>query len=163
MKYRFLTAIPLFVLPLVLYGQTSSVPPAPVAPSKVPSRLTPEEEQTRAEIRRLENDLAIALIGKKEESPSPTRERRDETTVAVDLGDLYAWTAENSRVARFWVAEEVGEFVSSKILARSAAQVSQLADEVGVRLQALQTMQNLRLIQQNDRIIALLEVLARKK
>ena len=54
-------------------------------------------------------------------------------------------------------------FYGAKGAARSAAQVSQAADEQQIRLALLRAAQDARLIEQNDRIIQLLEQIAKKK
>lgn len=59
------------------------------------------------------------------------------------------------------LSQALGDFYRLKQGAKGAAQVSQAADEVRVQLDALQVMQNRRLIEQNDRIIALLEQLVK--
>lgn len=74
----------------------------------------------------------------------------------------YFESATSSNSSRQLVADELLSFHTSKAASASAAQVSQLADDASLHLQALQIAQSQKLIEQNDRIIALLEQQSKK-
>ena len=72
-------------------------------------------------------------------------------TVARDparLSDVLVWLA--------------GDDFTARRFAKSAAQVSQAADETALRLSILNSAQQARIVEQNDRIIQLLEQLLKK-
>jgi hypothetical protein len=75
----------------------------------------------------------------------------------------YAESARDATSSNGVIARSLFSFYTRKSLAQGAAQVSQLADEATVRLQAMSVAQNQRIIEQNDQIITLLKQIANKK
>ena len=79
------------------------------------------------------------------------------------LVQLYKEAAESPRLSRYIIAYHLSEFIKRRESAKSAAQVSQVADEVVVKFLSLLTTQNAVIIEQNQKVIALLERVAGKR
>ena len=94
---------------------------------------------------------------------SAPESNKDKAGATSRLAALYARAAKNPQVTNFLVGEALSDFYNLKEGARGAAQVSQAADEAGIKFQSLTVAQNQTLIEQNLRIINLLEQLVRKR
>jgi hypothetical protein len=88
---------------------------------------------------------------------------KDKAGAANTLAELYAKAVKRPPVMKSLLGETLSDFLELKQGARGAAQVSQAADEASVKFQLFRIAQNQTLIQQNDRIIELLEQLVRKR
>jgi hypothetical protein len=88
---------------------------------------------------------------------------KDKAGATTKLAELYAKAVKSPQVMSFLVGEALSEFYDLKQGARGAAQVSQAADEAGIKFQSLTLAQNQTIIEQNQRIISLLEQLVRKR
>jgi hypothetical protein len=75
---------------------------------------------------------------------------------ARKLAELYSEALKKPDTSRFVIARILTEYQNSREDARSAPQVSQVADEASIKMQFL-------VIAQNQRIIELLEQLVKKK
>lgn len=82
---------------------------------------------------------------------------------AADAANGYRALAADPAGVRLMQQQVMSAFYSGKAGARGAMQVSQTADEQQIRLSLLRAAQEARIIEQNDRIIQLLEQIAKKK
>lgn len=94
---------------------------------------------------------------------SAPESNKDKAGATTRLAALYARAAKNPQVTNFLVGEALSDFYNLKEGARGAAQVSQAADEAGIKFQSLTVAQNQTIIEQNLRIINLLEQLVKKR
>jgi len=78
------------------------------------------------------------------------------------LGGLYSKAVNDSETTNWLLTSLFTEYAGDRSGARSAPQVSQVADEANVKFQMLIAAQNQVLIEQNKRIITLLEAIAKK-
>jgi nitrogen-specific signal transduction histidine kinase len=83
-------------------------------------------------------------------------QNKDKADAANKLTELYSQIARNPIASRHLVSSMLRDYTSVREGARGAAQVSQVADEAGIKFQML-------VIAQNQRIIELLEQIARKR
>jgi hypothetical protein len=88
---------------------------------------------------------------------------KDQAAATTKLAELYAKAVKSPRVMSLLLGEALSDFYDLKQGARGAAQVSQAADEAGIKFQSLALAQNQTIIEQNQRIIGLLEQLVRKR
>ena len=79
------------------------------------------------------------------------------------LAGLYRKALADPEIAQWLIASFYTEFNNEKSGARSAVQVSQVADEVSLKFQMMLSIQNEMLIEQNKRMIELLEKLANRR
>lgn len=106
---------------------------------------------------------AFAKISSEMLSWVPDKEKQEHLERAMLLGDAMREIAASGQEASSFSASQLREFLGSRGTAKSAAQVSQLSDEAGIELQALIVAQNAEMIEQNKRMIKLLETIAVKK
>lgn len=81
----------------------------------------------------------------------------------VRLSEIYSSIAKRDEELAALVGENLGSVLRAEGTAKGAAQVSQVANQAQVRFAALSLFQNQILIEQNKRVIALLEQLTGKK
>src|SRR5436190_20588151 len=89
--------------------------------------------------------------------------QKDKIRAHDRLAALYREAATDPANTEELVARIYGEYQTNQNLVKSAAQGSQVASEASVRFQLLLAAQNEVLIQQNKRVIELLERIANKK
>jgi len=153
------------VLPIVLilmcgiaaYGQGAAkptpVPPATAATTKQPDLegSSDASKTTGFLLTFMEAETMLRLC-----SMVPDNEKCKGRNPAAEMSDLYAQAAKNPELTRKLVSLALNSYSELKEGARSAAQVSQAADESSVKMQLI-------VIAQNQRIIELLEQLVKKK
>ncbi len=149
MKIKYLA----FAFALLILPGTAQAQQAPATPTK-PS---PEMESTSLQIQILHAELSAKLYamdpdGQKDKAQAPNK-----------LAELYRKAALDPTATEGVIANIYNEFQENKNAVRSAPQGSQNANESSVRFQFLLAAQNEVLIQQNKRIIELLELIAKKK
>jgi hypothetical protein len=83
--------------------------------------------------------------------------------IAAEGANAYRLLAADPRAVGKVLEQALTGFYTSKAGARGAVQISQSADEQQIRLSLLRAAQEARIIEQNDRIIQLLEQIAKKK
>jgi len=83
-------------------------------------------------------------------------ENKDKSGATRKVAEAYAKIAQRPTASHLLLSTILSDYSSSRFRAQSAMQVSQSADEAGVKLQML-------IIAQNQRIIELLEQIARKR
>lgn len=111
----------------------------------------------------LQMETAIAKAGLaavQNNSVEAQKQIREAVALQFKLSDLYLAGSNDARFTGSLLRTQIGKYYGGIGSARSAPQVTQLASETLVKLGFLQTSQNAVLIQQNDRIIQLLEKLA---
>jgi len=87
----------------------------------------------------------------------------DNNSSTSKLNDIYYFAVKNPEFAQLLIRYNLSSFLVNKTAAKSAVQVSQSADEVSVRIETLQCIQNQEIISQNKQIIDLLTKIANKK
>lgn len=131
---------------------------------------TQVQDQTSTAAREVtaKQDLELLLLIKTAEAEAKLyvlapESNKDKAGATTKLAELYAKAVQSPVVMRILVGEALLDFYDLKQGARGAAQVSQAADEAGIKFQLLTVAQNQTLIEQNQRIINLLEQLVRKR
>lgn len=81
---------------------------------------------------------------------------------AAKLAELYGEAVKDKEITFSLLGQMLREYSSDREGAKSAMQVSQVADEAGIRFQFLLAAQNQAVIEQNQKIIDLLERILRK-
>ncbi len=104
------------------------------------------------------------IIGYGEEIVKQTKGDYDkESKIAGLLGAALTEIATDGSESTQFIAAQLRGFLMERSEAKGAAQVSQIADEANVEINSLIAVQNAQLIEQNKRVIALLEKLAASK
>lgn len=89
-------------------------------------------------------------------SSVPENEKCKDVDPRKDLMELQSSCIKDSECSSMLIADAIANYESLRFGARSAVQVSQAADEYGVKMQLI-------LLSQNQRIIELLEQLVKKR
>jgi hypothetical protein len=139
----------LFLFLLTPSIHTSAQQPLPV-PGENTGKLDPQSAQLLLDLFTTETEIKQALGRNKSES-------------TTKLADIYKRAAADPNLTRALLAYSLKQYFDLRSGAESAMQVSQAADEANVRFMILQSAQNQTIIQQNKRIIELLEQIANRK
>lgn len=123
---------------------------------QVPQPSTSHEGERLREAELLVAKLKTAEMLLKLCEASPTNELCKDKDPAADVARLYSDLVRDVNLSKAVAAYAVSSFAGLRAGASSAMQVSQAADEAGVKMQLI-------LIAQNQRIIELLEQLVKKK
>ena len=130
----------LFLLPCAAQAQALAQDP--------PSKLSAGETQLLLEFIRTELEVKLYAVA--------PESNKDKASASQRLAEIYSKIATSPGASHALMSHILGNYSSSREAARSAVQVSQAADEASIRMQLL-------LIGQNERIINLLEQIARKR
>lgn len=149
---------PLVILALVLLSAVAvSGQQAPTKPEVPPAAAALSKDEVELLL-----NIKMAELQTRSYALSPDSNK--ENAGATDrLAELYSKAVRSPGVMRLLVGEALSDYYEIKEHARGAAQVSQAADEANMRFQPLMLSQNQTIIEQNQRIIALLEQLVRKR
>jgi hypothetical protein len=101
--------------------------------------------------------MMIGLMNSKSEKFNENSE------MSMQLGPALSEIANDESESLAFTSSNLRTFLRGKSDARSAAQVSQIADEVNVEQNALLVAQNAQIIEQNKKMLAILEKIANKK
>jgi len=146
--------VQIFLLCLCLFvavnGQT---PQASPSPSVQPTAIERPATALQIDLIRADLDLKTSSI---------VGDSRKVIEAASKLGGLYGRAVNDPETVNWLLMNLFAEYAGDRSSARSAPQVSQVADEANVKFQMLIVAQNQALIEQNKRIIQLLEVIAKK-
>jgi hypothetical protein len=143
------------------FSQSRQTKPAPTDPqiiSQAPTP-TPRSQQRGASERAADAELLLKIKTTEAESALYTIDPdkyKDKAYAPARLAQLYQQAIDRPYVLQALAGEVYAEFIANKSGARGAAQVSQLADEAGMKIQMV-------IIAQNQRIIELLEQLVQKR
>lgn len=142
-------------LGLILLASVSGVAqigkdPAPKAAPTTAASVSPEAEPEMLVEKLKSAELSAQLC-----TISPENKLCSDYTPST-LSDLYSKIARDPKATAILLARTYESFANMKSGARGAVQVSQAADEAGMRMQLM-------IIAQNQRIIELLEQLVRKR
>jgi predicted signal transduction protein with EAL and GGDEF domain len=88
---------------------------------------------------------------------------RTKSGATSKMAGAYARAGKDTAMQPALLADALDKFYAIKDGAKGAVQVSQAADEARLQMDSLLVMQNRRIIEQNDRMIVLLEQIAKKK
>jgi hypothetical protein len=112
-------------------------------------KLSPEEVQLLVQIMLAEQQARLAGLTQKKD--------KDQPDPMENLARLYALAiTKHPKLLPRLIGQALTPFYEGKESARGAAQVSQVADEAGIKFQLI-------IMAQNQRIIELLELIARKR
>lgn len=110
---------------------------------------------------------AVGAVLKAEGFASQAQQYADTDSIRIawgqDLARAFAQVGSDPAAARELAGLTVSDFLYARYSARSAPQVSQIAAEAQVRMEAIEAAQRAKLIEQNERIIALLERIAQQR
>ncbi|MDQ2667397.1 MAG: hypothetical protein M3Z05_15470 [Gemmatimonadota bacterium] len=152
--------------PLALAGVVllAIATPAPrAAQSQVASKLDTPADTTYGRITAAEARLENFFVNAPKDSIARARYFEELERASLAAANEYRALAANPSASVGVLGKAVHDFYSGKSRAGGAVQVSQAADEQQIRLSLLRAAQEARIIEQNDRIIQLLEQLAKKK
>lgn len=112
--------------------------------------------------------LAAVMLGEASIQAELEHLSRDTSAAVIDRGaqvaaDGYRTLAADPAQTAALLRQAIGDVYLARAGARSAVQASQAIDEQLLRLSMLRAAQDARIIAQNDRIIQLLEAIAKKK
>jgi hypothetical protein len=133
-----------------------------VASAQVPSKETDKEKANK------EFELGTLVLKAKLLEARATlysmdpASHKEDAGAAEELANIYRRVFAESDTAGWFFGPIYADYLASKQQARSAPQVSQVANEATVKFQFMIAAQNQVLIEQNKKIIALLETIAKK-
>jgi len=138
---------------------------SPALPPSLESKAAAQTPEVSKEEAQLLVDLISAELDAKlyALTPDAYKDNKDKISAAERIAAIYARIADNPRLTSFLLGKTLREYMQIREGARSAMQVSQAVDEASMQFQLLLSAQNQTLIEQNKRIIALLEQIAKKK
>lgn len=117
---------------------------------------TPQEEAVLLQVEILKTEMEAKVY-----AIAPDN-NKDKSDAASKLAALYRKATSLPGVGDYLASGIWSEFTSNRFQANSAPQVSQVANEASVKFQFLLAAQNQVLIDQNKRIIELLEAIAKR-
>lgn len=137
---------------LVALGVQAQSPATTPTPAPPPSSADENRTKLALELIRARVALAEFEAGDKTKADAP----KQFTDLVVKV------MADDPNFANGMISDALSQYTSLTLGARSAPQASQIADEATARYQFVIAAQNQVLIEQNKKIIALLEVIAKK-
>ena len=154
------------------YGQTRR-PAAPRAPTSNPTAQSPTSEMpvvqdrpanglTEADRVHLQMKLLTAEI-KAQVFALDSKGNPDAKEGTAEITEVYEKAARDGKLADILISRAIDQYYEVRANAKSAIQVSQAVDEASVRLLLLQAAQNQVLIEQNKKIIQLLNQLTKSR
>jgi hypothetical protein len=152
-SYCFILIMAILALAHIAPAQQSTPKPATAVNSE--PQLTGDETLLLLNLAGAEMEVKLYTL-----DPDKNKDKADSAT---KLANLYASLAQHPNAMRVWVGMMMKEYSSLREGAQSAAQVSQAANEAGIKFQLLMTAQNQLIIEQNKRIIELLDQIAKKR
>jgi hypothetical protein len=153
MKKLLLTTLFIF---MACVGAFAQAKPAKTtdAPADTASKMDAASDkaaETKLLVSIMEVELTLRLC-----SMVPTHESCKDRNPSAELAELYNKAAKSSDNIKVLIARAISSYSEMKEGAKSAMQVSQAADEASVKMQMI-------IMAQNQRIIELLEQIAKKK
>jgi hypothetical protein len=147
----------LALFPLLTFAQQKTLSPDESKQEPQASRNPDEQEVIGAilELIKLENEAQLFAV-----LPNANKDKTDPVGL---IAGLYRRSMEKPLMAYGLIGYGLKQYFNLRAGAQSAMQVSQAVDESSIRFLMLQSMQNQKLIEQNQRIIELLEQLVKKR
>lgn len=142
----------IFTLGSAIHAQDVASPQSSPPEVKI-EPLTPDEVIKLVQIISLELEVKLHVM-----APTPERARANPS---AKLAQLYKEAAASPRLTRHLLGQRIETYLKNQNSARSAPQASQVANEASVELLHLLAAQNAAIIEQNARMIVLLERLTR--